>query len=175
MGPTATQTYLGPKVSQVLAAIYATHPTSADAAAFSGELALAHLNGDPLARTFARIALVDAFRLGRATIAYQLGVKRLNELDLAKVPLGSLRTSGSKSKRPLTINLSPLGLRILRLARGGRPQPSGHAQPQRPRRCPGARGSDRDPDTPAYFDRESHQMAAGLRVGLNVVVPRDQA
>jgi hypothetical protein len=109
-----TNTFLGPRISQVLASIYATHPTKADAEAFSEELALAHDNDDVLACTFARIALVDAFQLGRSTIAYQLGYKRLSQLDFAKVTLGSLHAHGKKGAL-LTVTPSTLGARILRL------------------------------------------------------------
>jgi len=109
-----TKTFLGPEISQVLASIYATHPTKTDAEAFSEELALAHDTDAGLACRFARVALVDAFQLGRATIAYQLGDKRLNQLDLAKVTLGALQAPGKKGAL-LTITPSTLGARILRL------------------------------------------------------------
>ena len=76
--------------------------------------ALVTHNDDVLARTFARIALVDAFQLGRSTIAYQLGYTRLSQLDFAKVTLGSLHAHGKKGAL-LTVTPSTLGARILRL------------------------------------------------------------
>jgi len=110
------ETFFGPKVSQVLAATYASHPTRADVEAFLEELGLAASTPYTPARTFARLSLVEAFDLGRATLAYQLGDKRLSQLDLAKITLGSMRARGRKaSKRLLTITPSALGGRVLRM------------------------------------------------------------
>jgi hypothetical protein len=110
------QTFLGPKVSQVLASIYSTHPTHADIEAFSEELALANLTTYEPARTLARFTLFDAFELGRAAIAHQLGDKSVSQLNLSTVTLGSAVAHGKKgSKAPLTITPSVLGGRILRM------------------------------------------------------------
>jgi hypothetical protein len=105
--------FLGPKVAQVLAAVYATDPTNADNAAFLEEVALAESKTASTTRTFAWLTLIDAYELGRATIAYQLGYKSLSKLNLSHVTIGSLHAHGSGHL--LTIKPTVLGARILRL------------------------------------------------------------
>lgn len=108
--------YLGPPAARVLASIYATHPTAADAKAFKQELKLATAPTYSPARAVARLTLIAAALLGERAIAHDLGFRRLSQLRHANpIILDSVHARLHTDQRArLIFTATPLGARILR-------------------------------------------------------------
>jgi len=107
---------LGPSVSLVLAGAYSAHPTAADIAALDIEIRIARSSRPSVLRNFARRTLIDAYELGRATLAHQLGDRALTQLLGNVLTLSrSTRRVPSGKGRTAVVQPSGLGARVLRL------------------------------------------------------------
>ncbi len=113
----ATSTGTGPKVSLVLAAVTAKHPTATDARAFDEELILANSPTYSPARAVARVSLLVAAKVGVLTIARDLGLRRLSQLTrIRRFKIAAVKVK-LRAGRRTRIVLSPtsVGKRMLRV------------------------------------------------------------